>query len=221
MASVSLTALRARVREAVDIVGSSFVTDSSTSLDALINAAAHELYKLLVTTHEDYFATKSHSVTLVAGTSEYDLPADFFKVRGVDILDGSTYRELGVFQFRERNRQATGNLALKYQVRGSKLIFAPAPVTAGTARLLYIGQFTAYSAAGDSVEWWDWEEFIIQRAAAKVAVKEETDPSPYMAEAERIKADILKEADARHTEEPASVGDADDPVTAEDAWLLS
>lgn len=224
MADVSLTTLRARVREATDTVGSSFITDTPTSLDAFINAAAHELYKLLVGVFDDYFeVSTSPNIALVVGTQKYALPADFLKLRGVDVQVGAEWKSLTRAPFTQRNIQPLGSSIdprfLQYRLEGKKLAFQPSPAAAGIARALYIPQFFAYVNAGDVREWYDWEEYVVQVAAAKVAVKEETDPSPYMAEAARIRKQIEDEASNRDATEPASVVAADDNEL-EDPWLL-
>jgi hypothetical protein len=85
---VALSDLRTLVRQRADQENSQFVTDEE--LRQYINRGYAELYDLLVTnaTSEDYFLNSS-TVTLVSGTQTYDLPADFYKLRGVDLNMGS------------------------------------------------------------------------------------------------------------------------------------
>lgn len=225
MADVSLTTLRARVREAADQVGSSFVTDTATSMDAWINGAAHELYKLLVSKFEDYFELTEAAIALVAGTEKYLIANDFLKLRGVDVQVGSEWKSIGPVSFTRRNVAPQGVAIdprlLGYRLEGKKLVFSPKPAAAGVARALYIPQFVPYDTAAPAGarEWYDWDDYIVQVAAAHVAVKEETDPSPFMAEAARLRARIEEEAKTRDATEPGSVGDASDNAL-EDPWLL-
>ena len=46
--TVTLTTLRSRVRERADMVGSSFIADAATGLDAWINEANQKLHGMLV-----------------------------------------------------------------------------------------------------------------------------------------------------------------------------
>jgi hypothetical protein len=225
VAAVDLTTLRARVREAADMVGSSFVTDTATSLDAFINAAAEELYKLLVAKFVDYFDPVSQALAVAAPNDTYPLAADFLKLRGVDVQEGGVWRSLKPSTMRERNAgggQTASSLRLmRYRLQGTKLLFVPAPGVSGTARAIYIPQFTKYDSANPGIgkEWWGWEEYIVQVAAAKCAVKEESDPSIYMGEARRIRQQIEEEASSRDASEPGSVGDMDEDGCLEVDWV--
>ena len=81
---VSLSDLRTLVRQRAAQENSQFVTDEE--LRQYINRGYSGLYDLLVTNanSEDYFLNSS-TVTLVSGTQTYDLPTDFYKLKGVDL----------------------------------------------------------------------------------------------------------------------------------------
>lgn len=214
---VSLTNLRAIVRERAEMTDSTFVTDSANSLDSIINAACGELYDVLVTKFEDYFVA-SASVSLVAGTDSYAIGAispSFYKLLGVDALDGSRYRTLSRFNFAERN-EASGNTAapltsLRYQLRGSNLVFHPAPSAAATARVWFVPRMTQLVAATDTFDAINeaWAEYAILVAAIKCLDKEESDTSALRADLARIKRDIDEAALNRHADGPTRIVDMD------------
>jgi hypothetical protein len=214
MASVTLTTLRARVRERADMTGSSFVTDAATSLDAFINSACDELYDLLVTKFQDYFTT-SGTVALVAGTDTYALATTFYKALGVDVLDGSIYRSLQKFEFAERNQYAGVTAVpltrMRYQVRGSNLVFHPAPGSAGTAKHWFIPLRTQLSAGSDTFDPINegWTEFAVVAAAIRCLQKEESDVSVLMAEKAELKRRIEEAAANRDVGGPSRVVDMD------------
>ena len=90
---VALTTLRTLSRQRADMENSQFV--SANEWREYINRGYAELYDLLTTSasSEDYFLN-SNIFSLVSGTKTYDLPSDFYKMRGVDQIpsrsDGTT-----------------------------------------------------------------------------------------------------------------------------------
>lgn len=71
-AEMSLFELRLRVRQRSDRVGSQFVTDSE--LNTFIRLAAYELYDILMTSYEDWFATNYFSIVTDGSTQNYPVP---------------------------------------------------------------------------------------------------------------------------------------------------
>lgn len=69
---MSLFELRLRSRQKADRVGSQFVTDSE--LNSFIRLAAYELYDILVTSYEDWFAQEYVSIQTDGTTFQYPLP---------------------------------------------------------------------------------------------------------------------------------------------------
>lgn len=143
---MTLPQLRTASRQRADMVNSTFITDAE--LNSYINASYFELYDLLVQKYgNDYYMTQ-YSFQLQGNVSRYDLPADFFKLLGVDLEisagpDG--YVSLRPFTLAERNRYSTANVQtwigvtnLRYRLSGNKLWFTPSPQTGQTIRIWYI-----------------------------------------------------------------------------------
>ena len=136
---VSLSELRLLARQRADMENSQFISDDEWR--RMINRSYAELYDLVVTSanSEDYFL-KSDTISLVNGTDSYDLPADFYKMRGVDINSGGTSTPLRRYNFSQRNVGSLYAIAsdMRYHVQGSKIIFNPTPSTSDTVTLWYI-----------------------------------------------------------------------------------
>ena len=69
---MSLYELRLRSRQCADRVNSQFVTDSE--LNSLIRLAVYELYDILMTSYEDWFASSYVTIQTNGTTSMYPLP---------------------------------------------------------------------------------------------------------------------------------------------------
>jgi len=143
---MSLPQLRVASRQRADMVNSQFVTNDE--LNSYINASYFELYDLLVQKYGDDYYVEQYSFALSQNQTRYDLPADFFKLLGVDlqISDGPDgYVSLRPFTLAERNRYSTANVQtwigvtnLRYRLSGNKLWFTPSPQTGQTIRIWYI-----------------------------------------------------------------------------------
>ena len=85
--SVTLAQLRTDARLYADqrlpTSGQPFI--SETELTRLVNGKVRELYDMLVSARgADYYATEA-TIAIVAGTSRYDLPSDFYELASVTL----------------------------------------------------------------------------------------------------------------------------------------
>lgn len=130
-AEMSLFELRIRARQTADRVGSQFVTDSE--LNFMIRQSEYELYDILMTAYEDWFATSYISIQTDGTTANYPLPNGvsnylgnasngtsgapapaFYKLAGMDLnVNTSVLTPSRVtllrFNFIERNRYVYPN----------------------------------------------------------------------------------------------------------------
>ena len=67
------------------MVGSSFVADTATSLDAWLNEGAQILHDKLVEAYGSEYLEKSTTATTTTATDYAPFPADFYKLLGVDL----------------------------------------------------------------------------------------------------------------------------------------
>lgn len=181
----TLSYLMEQSRLAADKVGSGFIQDDE--LKAYINSSACELYDLLVSAYGNDYFRASYAFSTSGNTSAYDLPADFYKMIGLDYIIGSQEAlTLKPFQFNERNRYRqgtywnaiTGAAGPRYNIANDQIIFMPVPDGVYSMELWYVPACPVLSASGDEFDGINgWEEFIIVDSAIKMLGKEESDTS--------------------------------------------
>jgi hypothetical protein len=188
-----LTAVRQRadLENASGIYTESFVNDDE--LTSYINQSYFELYDLLIGAYgEDYYMASPYSFT-TDGTNElYDLPADFYKLLGCDLLTnggGSNYTTMKKFNMGERN-----NFKL--------------PDGGKTIKLWYAPTMTQLVNAGDTVNGISgWTEYIIVDCCIKCLVKEETDVKEFMMQKQALLQRIEGISQNRDAGMPSTVTD--------------
>lgn len=197
--SIDLSTLRTRARQRSDMENSTFVSDSE--FNNYINAAAAELYDMLVSAYGPEYWMKTATIPQTSGTSEYDLPTDFYKLLGVDADESSNgvAYSLLPFQFEQRNMYQEPNLMgglirARYRIKGaatpdgvSKLEILPNNTGIANINVHYIPLFSDMVADSDSVNGFNgWEEYIVLRAAFKALVKEESSTTQVERELENM-----------------------------------
>jgi hypothetical protein len=212
--TVTLLQLRTRSRQRADMENSDFITDAE--LNAYINASVAELHDLLVAAYgEDYFLADPHSITTVADTTDYNLPSDFYKLKGVDCrINNSQWFSLRPFNFNERNsnqdfRWAINNgPAIRYRVMGSKIKLSPAPDAAHTIKLWYVPTATTLSADADTLnDINNFSEYVIVDAAIKMLQKEDSDVSVLMMQKQALQRRLEVMSNNRDAGQPEAVSD--------------
>lgn len=172
--SVTVQSIIDRARLHADMRGTGFMRDAEL-LD-LMNEVYPELYDELVASYESYYQT-SNTISIVNGTNSYSLPADFYKLTGVDFeVSSGQYITLKPFMEAERNASLTTNTN----------------IPSGTIRLRYVPaptMFTSLSQTVDGVAGWD--RLLSLLLAIDMLDAEESDSSPlykkYQRTLERIR----------------------------------
>lgn len=183
MSTVTLTTLRTLARERADMVGSTFVADSATGIDRWLNEGVAALHEKLVAAYGDEYVESSSNISLVAGTSDYNLPSDFYKLYEVDLDLNGTIRTLKRYTRAERNSYKNANVygttwVPKYKLAGSKIRVLPATYTA-TMTIRYAPQPTPLVNGSDSVTFPNtWEQYAVVYAAIQALMKEESNIAP-------------------------------------------
>jgi hypothetical protein len=216
MAAVTLTTLRARARERADQVNSTFVPDSATGIDALINEGVQALHEILATKFGSDYRVSSSSTNTVAGTSNYSLPADFLKLLGVDLTVNGQPVDLKPFVFKERNvykRLVNGALGLalpRYRLEGSVLRLYPAPSAAYPLVIHYVPTAALLVNNNDAVDFPNgWERYAVLHAAIAMQKKEETDHRALESELMQLRGQIEAAAENRDAGAPAQAVDVE------------
>jgi hypothetical protein len=201
----TLAQLRTRSRERADMeLGTG--QDSSThfiknsELDSYINASVAELYDLLVRAYDaDYYLT-STTVTALAATQEYNLPSDFYKMKGLDDSSGVPIKR---FNFRERNTSR-----LRARLRAGKLRFSTVPPTGEVYTLWYIPKAETLADDADTFDGINgWEEYVVVDAAIKMLTKQEDDTTSLMMQKEALLKRIEMMSQDRETGDPMTIAD--------------
>lgn len=210
MATVTLTTLRTRVRERADMVGSSFVADAATGLDAWINEANQKLHAMLVEAMGEEYVSSTQAFTTVAGQSDYGLPSSFYKLLGVDLDYHGIMRSLQRYERPERNlyRELHPEALPRYALVGTNLRLYPAPPAGLTGSILYAPEATVLVNSGDSVTYPNgWERFIVIDAAIQALLKEESSVTGLVNERESIVREIRDAKENRDMATPKYVVD--------------
>lgn len=198
----TLLQLRDRAKQESDMVNSSFITDPEWL--NLINSSLQEIYGLTAQVYgADYYVqSPSTGYTFTTdGTNQFfALPADFFKLLGIDVLYGATnqWTTLREFGIGDRNKFSAIN--------------SPIPAAGQTVRLFYVPRVTLL--VGDSTTIPDalsmngWEEYIIADACIKALTKEESDVSVFMQRKQALIDRINAEAESRDLAGTAAIVDS-------------
>ncbi len=187
---IPVTTLLTLTRQRANMEASQFIGDQE--FVELLDRAYKELYDMLVETYDDYFLT-STTFTLTPPSDTYPLPADFYKLLGVDLqVDPNQQFTLFPFMFNERNNwrntpYAAINAAqyLRYRLEGANIKFIPQPSTGQVITLWYVPVplklTTAASPAAGQTNTIDaingYDEYCILDAAINALIKEESDPT--------------------------------------------
>jgi len=179
-----------RARIHADQRGSGFIRDSECL--SLMNEVYPELYDVLVGSYENYFAA-SAEITLAPSTSLYNLPANFYKVIGLDYkVNNDSYVTLYKFNENERNSALTSANS----------------IPSGTVRIRYVPApqvFTSVTNTFDGVAGWD--RLLSLLLAIDMADAEETDSSPLYRKYQRTLQRITEMAAPRDAGSPSTVTD--------------
>lgn len=202
MSSVTLLQIKTRARQKADMENSNYIGDPE--LLNYINEALYTWYDIMVSAYEDYFLPAEPLLfTLPVGTDGLqDLPADFYKLAGLDrnISTGSTDRFYPMKKTPWRGRTNTENTFryaltanVTYRIFKDKIQMTPKDSANGNYQLWYIPTATPFVTDTDSIDTVNgFENLLIVDVAIKMLAKEESDPSLLLMERERL-TDALNE----------------------------
>lgn len=199
-----------------DVATDGFVTDAE--ITRLLNLELAELTDLLISAQEqDYYLSES-TISIVAGTSLYNLPATFYQLKSVTLEWGSQRFELvpplNSVKGRKRmqNQLVWSEYSQKaYRLRNAQIEFLPTPQSAVTARLQFIPAFTDLVALGtfDGVN--GWEKLATLKVAMFILNIEQrtNEAAALMPEYEATRSRIEAMADDRAADDPIQIEDTE------------
>ncbi len=233
MAAVTLATLRAKVRERADMTGSLFITDTADSLDGWINEGAQKLHNLHVLAFGEDYVEKSSVLTTANGTTDYTLPADFFRLLGVELPISGQQRSLKRYNRAERNvyqgsLSGYSQMSLpRYKLSKGVLRLLPAPTGVLVGKIWYSPLLQVIKAdlsvintlvdAADTINFENGAERYIIKYAARIAMsKQESDVRDITAELAKEEQDLQLLIAERDVSEPLSAVDIE--ATDFDPW---
>lgn len=213
MRTISVGALKQKIRRRTDQENSSFIDDEE--LLEYINEAYAEYYGIITTIYEDYNISVAN-IDTVDGANMYNLPSNLFKLNGIDYSqDGQTWISLDSFTFGERNSIPPTFYAdnfstnCRYRIVGDTIVFLPTPPVGKTIRLWYTPTspiLTTDTQLIDGIN--GYEDLIIAEVGVKIMIKSEQDPGPFIGAKKSAMRRIQEEAPNRDLGKPAKVTDS-------------
>ena len=186
--AVTLAQLRTSCQQRTDLVNSNFI--STTEWNGYIANSYQELYGLITQRFGNDYFTQSpsggYTFTTDGINQFFALPADFFKLLGVDVQVSAPgqWVTLKPFAFAERNRLTVTNSQI--------------PMAGQLLRVFYVPRAIVLTNDSDSVDGVNgWEDYIVVDACIKALAKEESDVSVFMAQKQELMRRIEGEAENR------------------------
>ena len=219
MTAVTLATLRTRARERADMPAAGFIPDSATGIDAFINEGVQRLHEKLCEAFSSNYTQNSSAFTVAGETVA--LPADFYKLLGVDLnLSDGTKATLQRFERGMRNVYRNA-VCTHYELAGSNLRLLPTPANGTTGTIWYLPIATVLSLVGDTINFPNgWERYVVLYAAIQMKLKQESDVRDLRYELEKMEAELQAIADRRDLASPAHAVDVDQVLASEwRRWL--
>lgn len=181
--SVTVAQIVLEAKQKADMENSNFVKPEEWI--RYVNNGYKELYDILVSKFEDYYTVGPVALTVAQGASSVALPADFYKLRGVDRSNGGNdFFAILPFNFNDRNRRGYYQRwrgiepSIRYRIMGNNLIFTPQDQAAGNYQIYYVPRAADLTSDTDTIDGVNgWEEYVINSAAEEALIKEESDTS--------------------------------------------
>lgn len=134
--TVNISDLITQVRDYSDMVNTQFVTD--TEILVYLDRAYRDMYIRIVEQNSAFFQIQA-TFPIVSGQNTYALPANFYKLCGIDLnLDSQNTITISNININERNmlKSVYSSICLsrgwRYLITGQSIVFSPAPdVSAG------------------------------------------------------------------------------------------
>lgn len=200
-------------------------TDVGT-LNDLVNLAGTEFWDLLVAAggHERYLKDPPASISVLAGTAQYNLPADFYELKKIVLPWGTNDKEevWPIDHLPGRLDMINYGTWAPYGPKGfrvlaSKVELLPTPTSPITGELWYVPTWTELTADADSFDGVNgWEKLVALRVAIELRVIDKlpySDLAPLLAEQKQRIEEMASERQATY---PRTVRDVNPEGTF--AW---
>jgi hypothetical protein len=205
---VTRVRLRANMESSAQAVNQ-FVTDAE--LEGMVNDSSRSLYDLMIQAGGGGLPKREHTFQTVVGQTDYDMPADIYRLVGVRTrasqapwvveLEAFQDRELPMllttansgFTFPENTRyqMKSANNSVTAYVNKIELQPAPRQVFQVVLRYIPVPIYTDPGGADYYIECGDfWDEWIVWDCVCKVYSKLDQDPSQPLAQRAQVEARV-------------------------------
>jgi hypothetical protein len=185
------------------------------SVNDLVNLAVAEFWDLLVAARGQDYGISAAALAIVANTSAYNLPSDFYEMKAVVLEWGPNDHE-SVFEIeRVEDRPAFNNYMnwgewspKGYRLTATQIEFLPTPTIAVTGRLRYVPTAPILAVDTDTVDCVNgWEKLPALRVAMELRTVEEMPFGDLERLFDREKERIMEMASERQAATPKQVQD--------------
>lgn len=198
--TLTLAEMRTSVRIRGSYENSADITD--TVLTEYLNDGLSETWDMFVQKNDDRYAITTSNTTYAALAASVALPSNFYKMRKVEILDGTLWRRLHEIELDSTHLKVTvTGRAYRYREVASTLVLYPTPTAAETIRITYFPCFAKLVADGDTFDGVSgFEELPIKIALKHCYMRQDLGYSEVQDDIVRLKARVLAGLDARNAE---------------------
>lgn len=201
--TLTLADMRERVRQLGSYERSADITDAL--LNSFINAAIADVWDLFVNSNDDRYLT--YVPLSATDESHFALPGNFYKLRKVELTDGSDTYELKRVDLERthlmRSTVSAGNY--RYRETTSELVIHPSPPSPPAAYLdIAIYYWPCAAVLSDDSQTWDgingFEDLVICHALRKCLVRHKLPTTEVDTDIVRLSARIKSSLDRRGAE---------------------
>jgi len=186
-----------RARRKADAVGDDHLiaADGTDLLVDECNDLISKAWKIVFVCDPDRL-TSSSSISVVSGTAQYALPADFMSLRRIDDNNGVPLEPAPLLEL-DRETNSTSSAPRYRLINGGqtgsteRLELRPTPNLTATFTLYYVTTAPVLATDGATLDCrFDEHEYVIAGLAAFIAERQETDSTPFRALQQAAKHDI-------------------------------
>jgi hypothetical protein len=166
---------------------------------SMVNDEHARLYAMYVAAEPDRYRTEA-TITALAATSAYALPADWLATVAIDYASGNTRTELDRLPEHDRNVYVgqTGT-SKAFRVIGTNVVLYPTPNVGETYTHIYIPTAPVLSSVATSIDCRLGHDKWLQMCVARTLLKtEETYDGRWDDEIAKVEADLKVEANYRY-----------------------